>query len=144
MSEANDCIFCKIIKGEIPCAKVYEDDDVLAFLDLGQVTKGHTLVIPKTHKKDIFELDAETAAKLYKRVPMIASALQKTFHPVGLNVLNNNGEPAGQSVLHYHIHLIPRYGSEDTFNFTFTSHMDDYSNDDRTSMAASIAENLEN
>ncbi|MFT8708528.1 MAG: HIT family protein [Sporolactobacillus sp.] len=142
MAETDDCIFCKIIKGEIPCAKVYEDENILAFLDLGQVTKGHTLVIPKQHRRDIFELDADTAAKLYQCVPMIAKALQATFNPIGLNILNNNGVPAGQTILHYHIHLIPRYGAEDTFNFTFTGHMDDYSNADRVSMADAIASHM--
>lgn len=143
MPEETDCIFCKIINGEIPSAKVYEDEDVYAFLDLGQVTKGHTLIVPKKHKKDIFDLDPETAARLFRRVPVIASAIQKAFHPVGMNILNNNSVLAGQSVFHYHIHLIPRYGKEDTFTFNFQSHMDDYSNETRTALAAEISKNID-
>lgn len=75
----DDCIFCKIINGEIPSAKVYEDDKVYAFLDLGQVTEGHTLVIPKQHARNIFDLPEETAAEIFKRVPKIAAGLKKSF-----------------------------------------------------------------
>ncbi|MFX3618163.1 MAG: HIT family protein [Sporolactobacillus sp.] len=143
MPEETDCIFCKIIHGEIPSAKVYEDEAVYAFLDLGQVTKGHTLIIPKKHKKDIFDLDPETASQIFRRVPIIASAIQKAFHPVGMNILNNNSVLAGQSVFHYHIHLIPRYGKEDSFTFGFQTHTDDYSNEARLALAADIAKNIE-
>lgn len=144
MPDESDCIFCKIIRGEIPSAKVYEDEDVYAFLDLSQVTKGHTLIIPKVHQKDIFSLNPEIAAKLFRRVPLIAAAIGKAFHPAGLNVLNNNGVLAGQSVFHYHIHLIPRYDEKDTFTFSFRSHMDDYTNEQRSETAALIAENIKN
>ncbi|WP_054709158.1 HIT family protein [Bacillus sp. JCM 19041] len=104
-----DCIFCKIIAGDIPSVKVYEDDDILAFFDISQVTKGHTLVIPKNHHENVFELPEDVAATLFATVPKIASALRTTFEPTGLNILNNNGETAGQSVFHYHLHLLPRY-----------------------------------
>ncbi|WP_078390828.1 HIT family protein [Shouchella patagoniensis] len=104
-----DCIFCKIIAGEIPSVKVYEDNDILAFFDISQVTKGHTLVIPKHHHENVFELPEGVAATLFAAVPKIATALQTTFEPTGLNILNNNGESAGQSVFHYHLHLLPRY-----------------------------------
>lgn len=142
MSEESDCIFCKIIKGEIPSAKVYEDDDVYAFLDLGQITKGHTLIVPKVHQKDIFHLDPDIAAKLFRRVPVIADAINKAFHPVGLNLLNNNGPLAGQSVFHYHVHLIPRYSKDDTINFGFQTHTDDYSNEQRAAIAQAITRNI--
>ncbi|RYL93041.1 HIT family protein [Sporolactobacillus sp. THM7-4] len=142
MAEESNCIFCKIIKGEIPSAKVYEDEDVFAFLDLSQVTMGHTLIIPKVHQKDIFHLEPEIAAKLFKHVPVIARAIQEAFHPVGMNILNNNSELAGQSVFHYHIHLIPRYGNTDTFSFSFQPHTDDYSNEQRSKIAAAIAEKI--
>ncbi|GAY77374.1 HIT family protein [Sporolactobacillus inulinus] len=142
MCEASDCIFCKIINGEIPSAKVYEDENVYAFLDLGQVTKGHTLIIPKVHTKDIFHLDPVVAEKLFRKVPAIARAIQKAFHPVGMNLLNNNSELAGQSVFHYHLHLIPRYGAEDTFSFSFQSHTDEYSNEARAEIAQAIANAL--
>lgn len=142
MSEETDCIFCKIIRGEIPSAKVYEDEDVLAFLDLGQVTKGHTLIIPKVHQKDIFHLNPDIAAKLFRRVPVIAAAINETFHPVGLNLLNNNGLLAGQSVFHYHLHLVPRYGESDTFSFHFQTHTDDYTKEQFASVAKEIAGNI--
>lgn len=103
-----DCIFCKILEGEIPSYKVYEDDDVLAFLDITQGTKGHTLVIPKTHVKNVYELSEEQAEKIFKVVPKIARALKEAFNPIGLNIVNNNDKPL-QSVFHFHMHLIPRY-----------------------------------
>jgi histidine triad (HIT) family protein len=115
LSHDSNCIFCKIVSGDIPSYKVYEDENVLAFLDISQVTKGHTLIIPKEHSKDIFELSEETAAKLFSTVPKIASSIKQTFKPIGLNLLNNNGEAAGQSVFHYHMHFIPRYGAGDGF-----------------------------
>ncbi|MCO7124933.1 HIT family protein [Sporolactobacillus shoreicorticis] len=142
MCEASNCIFCKIINGEIPSAKVYEDDNIFAFLDLGQVTKGHTLIIPKVHRKDIFHLEPEIAEKLFSKVPVIAKAIQKAFHPVGMNLLNNNSELAGQSVFHYHLHLIPRYGKDDTFSFRFQSHMDEYSDEARAEIAQAIAKEI--
>lgn len=142
MTEESDCIFCKIIHGEIPSAKVYEDEDVFAFLDLSQVTKGHTLIIPKIHQKDIFHLDPKIAEKLFRRVPVIAAAINEAFHPEGMNLLNNNGALAGQSVFHYHLHLIPRYSESDTFSFSFQSHADDYTNEQRAEIAQAIAKNI--
>ncbi|SEP80888.1 HIT family protein [Piscibacillus halophilus] len=111
----SDCIFCKIIDGEIPSAKIYEDEHVYAFLDISQVTEGHTLVIPKNHKQDIFELDDETASNLFKAVPKVANAIKSAYQPKGMNLLNNNGSFADQSVFHYHIHVIPRYDENDGF-----------------------------
>ncbi len=104
---AENCIFCKIIAGDIPSAKVYEDEHVLAFLDISQVTKGHTLVIPKTHIENVYEFTDELAKQYFHAVPKIARAIRDEFEPIGLNTLNNNGEKAGQSVFHYHMHIIP-------------------------------------
>ncbi len=106
-----DCIFCKIVNGEIPSHKIYEDKNVLAFLDITHGTKGHTLVIPKKHVKNIYELDEETIHNVFKVVPKIANALKKAFNPIGLNMINNNDRPH-QSVFHFHIHLIPRYEND--------------------------------
>lgn len=106
-----DCIFCKIINNEIPSYKIYEDDYVYAFLDITQGTKGHTLVIPKKHIKNIYELDSFTAEKLFSVVPKIATALKKAFNPIGLNIINNNEKPL-QAIFHYHLHLIPRYEND--------------------------------
>lgn len=114
-----NCIFCKIINQEIPSYKVYEDEHVYAFLDITQVTKGHTLVIPKEHHATIFELPSEIAANLFRAIPHISNMLNNAFNPIGLNIVNNNKEPL-QSVFHYHIHLIPRYPN-DNFSLGFTS-----------------------
>ncbi|KMY53175.1 protein hit [Bacillus sp. FJAT-27231] len=138
----SDCIFCKIINGEIPSAKVYEDEEVYAFLDISQVTKGHTLLIPKTHKKDIFEFSPEEASRLFQRVPIIAQALKAAYNPDGLNILNNNGETAGQTVFHYHIHLIPRYGRQDGFHPVFETHDSKYTGEDLQQIAKEIAAHL--
>ncbi|SFD36889.1 histidine triad (HIT) family protein [Lentibacillus persicus] len=137
-----DCIFCKILDGELPSAKVYEDDDVYAFLDISQVTKGHTLVIPKTHTKNIYETPPEVAGKLFERVPYIANAIKKAYQPIGMNLLNNNEKPADQSVFHLHIHLLPRYGEDDGFSFNWQVHSDDYSQDDLQQIAQEINEAL--
>lgn len=137
-----DCIFCKIIDGEIPSAKVYEDDKVYAFLDISQVTKGHTLVIPKTHTKNIYETPPEVAMELFARVPQIANAIKAVYNPIGMNLLNNNEEPADQSVFHLHIHIIPRYGDGDGYSSNWTIHADDYTPEDLQQIARRISESL--
>ncbi|AST90492.1 HIT family protein [Sutcliffiella cohnii] len=134
----SDCIFCKIINGDIPAAKVYEDEHVLAFLDISQVTKGHTLVIPKVHKENIYELTPELAGKVLEVVPKIANSIKAQFDPVGLNLLNNNGEAAGQSVFHYHMHIIPRYGKGDGFGAVWKSNQSDYTPEKLQEIASSI------
>ena len=115
----SECIFCKIIDGSIPSAKIYEDDYVYAFMDIMPLTKGHTLIIPKNHKENVYDLSEEEASNLFKVVPKIASALKESFGPVGMNLLNNNGAPAGQSVFHFHLHFIPRYDQTDGFRPTW-------------------------
>ncbi|SEN82801.1 histidine triad (HIT) family protein [Paenisporosarcina quisquiliarum] len=115
----SECIFCKIIDGSIPSAKIYEDDHVYAFMDIMPLTKGHTLIIPKNHKENIYDLSEEEASNLFKVVPKIASVLKESFGPVGMNLLNNNGAPAGQSVFHFHLHFIPRYDQTDGFRPTW-------------------------
>jgi histidine triad (HIT) family protein len=138
----SDCIFCKIIAGEIPAAKVYEDENVFAFLDISQVTKGHTLVIPKIHKKNLYELTPEIAGSLFQAVPKIANAIQAAYHPIGLNLLNNNGEIAGQSVFHFHIHLLPRYGKGDGFGAVWKTHQSEYTFDELQDIAAAIHQHV--
>lgn len=104
-----DCIFCKIIKGEIPCAKVYEDDKVFAFLDIEPVNEGHTLVVPKRHHKDLFELPEEFLAHSLAVIKKIAAAVKEAVDADGINIGMNNGAAAGQAVFHAHFHIIPRY-----------------------------------
>jgi histidine triad (HIT) family protein len=139
----SDCIFCKIVNGEIPSAKVFENEHVFAFLDLSQVTKGHTLVIPKVHKENIFELTPEIASKVFEVVPQIANSIKKQFQPEGLNLLNNNGALAGQSVFHYHMHIIPRYGKGDGFGAVWKSHEDQYTPEKLQEIATTIGNDLE-
>lgn len=108
-----DCIFCKIVNGDIPAYKIYEDDDVLAFLDITQATKGHTLVIPKKHVENIYALDDVTSQAVFSKIPTIANAIKDSLNPIGLNILQNNDQPL-QSVFHFHVHLIPRYQDDET------------------------------
>lgn len=138
----SDCIFCKIVKGEIPAAKVFENEDVVAFLDISQVTKGHTLIIPKIHKENVYELTEEIASSLFKVVPAIANGIKKAYNPIGLNMVNNNGELAGQSVFHYHLHLLPRFGEGDGFGAVWKTHNSDYTPEDLQNIAAEIAKNV--
>lgn len=139
----DNCIFCKIIEGTIPCAKVYEDEHVLAFLDISQSTKGHTLVIPKVHKQDVFALTPDIAAHLFSVVPSIAKAIQMEFGATGFNLLNNSGEQAGQTVFHFHLHLLPRYGKDDGFKSTLVSFQNEYTPNVLQEMAGAIAHRVE-
>lgn len=139
-----DCIFCKIIDGDIPSAKVYEDEKVLAFLDMSQATPGHTLVIPKKHVSNIFEYDAAVASDVSTRVPKIARAIQQTFPDVkGMNIINNNGELAYQTVFHSHWHLIPRYTEDDGFSMNFANNQESYTSDEFQSRAQHISKHIE-
>lgn len=106
---AEECLFCKIIAGEIPSTVVYEDADFKAILDVNPAARGHVIIIPKKHAANIYELEDEDAAKVFPIAKKIASALQKTYGCDGVNVLQNNGEAAGQTVFHLHVHVVPRY-----------------------------------
>ena len=113
------CVFCKIINGEIPSSKVYEDDEVLAILDLSQVTKGHTLVMPKKHYANILEIPADELAHLIQKVQMIAKKVTTKLNAKGFNILVNTNEVAGQTVMHLHFHIIPRYDETDGITIDF-------------------------
>jgi len=106
------CIFCKIIAGELPCYKVYEDEFTLAFLDINPVNPGHTLVVPKKHTATIEETDEETLCRVIKTVKKIGLSLKKNFAVPGYNVQVNNDPAAGQLIPHLHFHLLPRTGSD--------------------------------
>lgn len=122
----SDCLFCKIIAGDIPSTKIYEDEHVFAFMDIGPLTKGHTLLIPKEHVANVFEMSEDVASHLFSVAPKIANAINETFKPVGMNLLNNNGEAAGQSVFHFHLHFIPRYDETDGFKATWNTKQDEF------------------
>ncbi|MFD0896148.1 HIT family protein [Loigolactobacillus binensis] len=135
-----DCIFCKIIRNEIPNTLVYEDDVVKAFLDITQGTPGHTLVVPKTHVPDIFAYDAELAAAVFSRIPKIARAIKASDPAIsGMNIVNNNGQIAYQSVFHSHFHLIPRYSAADGFGMTFADNSAAYTPEKLQAIAAKIS-----
>ena len=105
----DDCIFCKIANGEIPSATVYEDSICRVILDVNPANKGHALIIPKEHFDNIYSMDAETAAKIFTIATEVAKAQKAELNPDGLNILQNNGEAAGQTGFHFHMHLVPRY-----------------------------------
>lgn len=105
----DNCIFCKIANGEIPGRTVYEDEDFRAILDLGPAAPGHTLILPKDHAANLYELPEQTAAKVLLVAQKIASLLKEKLGCDGLNLVQNNGETAGQTVMHFHLHVIPRY-----------------------------------
>ncbi len=105
----DDCIFCKIANGEIPSATVYEDSTCRVILDVNPANKGHALVIPKEHYDNIYSMDADTASKIFTIATEVAKAQKAELNPDGLNIVQNNGEAAGQTVFHFHMHVIPRY-----------------------------------
>ncbi|RGY97351.1 HIT family protein [Clostridium sp. AM58-1XD] len=105
----NDCIFCKIANGEIPSKAVYEDDDFKVILDMSPASKGHALILPKNHFKDVCELDEQTASKVLPLAAKIGEAMKKSLGCTGFNIVQNNGTTAGQTVFHFHVHIIPRY-----------------------------------
>lgn len=135
-----NCIFCKIISGEIPSVKIYEDEHVFAFMDIMPLSKGHTLLIPKTHRESVYDLQGDEAAQLFSVAPKIASAIKDTFNPEGLNLLNNNGAKAGQSVFHFHLHFIPRYGETDGFGAKWITKEKEYT----TERIQELAEEVKN
>ncbi len=114
------CIFCEIVKGNIPSSKVYEDDNYLAILDLSQTTLGHTLVMPKKHYDNFLEMDSKEAGELMSVVNTVAKKVVKNLGASGCNILNNTNEVAGQTVMHTHVHIIPRYSKDDSIKIEFS------------------------
>ncbi|MBD5834846.1 HIT family protein [Lactobacillus delbrueckii] len=115
----DDCLFCKIIRGEIPSYTVFENDDVKAFLDISQVNEGHVLMVPKKHLTNIFDYSAEDASRFMQYVPEISKAIKASDPRIqAMNIISNNGEIAGQVVMHSHIHFIPRWEGDGIKFFT--------------------------
>ena len=108
-SQHEDCIFCKIAGGNIPSSTVYEDEQFRVILDLSPATKGHALILPKQHYANIFEIDEHVLKDLIVLAKKVATAMKETLNCDGVNIVQNNGEIAGQTVFHFHMHLIPRY-----------------------------------
>ena len=107
-----DCVFCKIVAGQIPSTRVFEDEHTVAFMDIGQVNPGHVLVAVKKHAPDLYALDETQAAAVALACVKISKAIQAAFQPEGLSVYQANGEAAGQTVFHYHVHLLPRHAGD--------------------------------
>lgn len=105
----SDCIFCKVVAGELPSIRVYEDEDTVAILTIQPTTTGHTLVLPKEHAPNVFEVSAEVWAKVQETVRKVAKAVEKGLHADGVNITMNNREHAGQAINHIHVHVIPRF-----------------------------------
>ena len=110
-----DCIFCQIVSGRIPCVKLYENEHVLAFLDIGPVSEGHTLIIPKKHSSSVDQTDPLVMVEIAKVIPNIAASIKKSMAADGYNVICNNGDAAGQVVKHVHFHIIPRNVDDGVF-----------------------------
>ena len=116
-----DCIFCKIAKGDIPSATIFESNDFKCILDVAPANRGHALIIPKEHSDNIYELDAEMAAKVFSFATVAAKAIKEETGCDGLNIIQNNGEVAGQTVNHFHMHIVPRF-KDDEVKVTWKQH----------------------
>lgn len=108
MNDMTDCIFCKIISGQIPCHKVYETDNAIALLDISPSSKGHALVVPKAHAKDLLDMAPEQISAVFQAAQKVGKAVMKSTGSHGFNIVMNNGSAAGQIVFHAHVHVIPR------------------------------------
>ena len=135
----SDNIFAKILRGDMPCARVFEDDDVLSFMDVFPQTRGHTLVIPKAPSRNLLDTDPDVLATLIQRTQMIAGAVKEALSPDGIQIIQFNGAPAGQTVFHLHFHIIPSY-SGGTMGEHASGQMADM--DALQSLAAQISDNI--
>ena len=136
----DDCIFCKIANGEIPSATVYEDSICRVILDVKPANKGHALIIPKEHYDDIYSMDADTASKIFTIATEVAKAQKAELIPDGLNIIQNNGAAAGQTVFHFHMHLIPRYQSAKNNDILMWSH-ENFSDEEMAQIRDSLSRN---
>lgn len=108
----SDCVFCRIVAKQIPATVVHEDEHTLAFMDIGQVNPGHVLVAAKAHRENLYALDDIQASAVFRSVARVARAVHAAFAPPGLSVYQANGKPAGQTVFHFHVHLVPRHDGD--------------------------------
>ena len=135
----DNCIFCKIAGGEIPAATLYEDENFRVILDLGPASKGHALILPKAHAANIYEISDELAAKAMILAKKMACVMTDALHCDGFNIVQNNGECAGQTVFHFHMHLIPRYKG-DNVGITWTP--GELSDKDKEEILSKVKEQL--
>lgn len=121
----NDCIFCKLANGEIPARSIYEDEDFRVILDAAPATRGHALILPKEHADNLYQLPEELAGKAFVLAKKLASSMTDRLDCKGFNIVQNNGEVAGQTVFHFHMHLIPRYADDGQGTFWQSRHFTD-------------------
>lgn len=139
----SETVFSKILSGDIPSYKVYEDEHTYAFLDISQVSKGHTLVIPKNPAEDILSVNPDDLAKVIQSVQRVAKAIDKAFQPAGINVVQNNRAFADQSVFHIHFHVIPRYENDiDGFGYQWETHADSFDPEAMNQLKAAILKEI--
>lgn len=138
--EQSNCIFCKITTGDIPSSTIYEDNYFKVILDISPASKGHAIIIPKKHAENIFELDETYASKIFVVAKKVAKAMKEELNCDGFNILQNNGEVAGQSVFHFHMHLIPRYKGD---NITIKWCLGKYEGEDLTNLASAISKRVQ-
>ena len=135
----DSCIFCKIIKGEIPSSAIYEDENVKVILDIAPAAKGHAILLVKEHVANVFELAPELASKIFAVVPKVAAAIKAELGCDGMNILQNNGAEAGQTVFHLHVHFIPRW-KDDAVNIKWAPL--DYAEGEAAALAEAIRNRL--
>ncbi len=135
----NDCLFCKIANGKMEAITVFETSDFRVVLDKFPAVKGHVLILPKEHFDNIYEMDSETAGKLFALATVVARSMKKVLNCDGLNVLQNNGEAAGQTVNHFHMHLIPRYYNDDV---RFSWNTKSFSDEELESLGKALSEKI--
>ena len=135
----DDCIFCKLANGMIPTATVYEDDDFRAIMDAAPANKGHVIILPKEHADDVFTLPVETQAKLFPVAAKIAKAVKEELGCDGVNILQNNGTAAGQTVFHFHTHVIPRYNGD---SVSVTWKQGEYADGEAAALAEKLAKRV--
>lgn len=132
----DDCIFCKLANGEISTRSIYEDEDFKVILDTAPATKGHALILPKEHADNLYQLPEEMAGRAFVLAKKMASSMTETLGCQGFNIVQNNGEAAGQTVLHFHIHLVPRYTDDGQGLFWEPRHYSDETLDEICSQLA--------
>lgn len=138
INEKKDCLFCKIIKGEIPSEKIYEDEHTFAFLDINPVNIGHTLLVPKKHSQNIFDIETKNLEEIVPTLKKLSLSIKEAVGADGINIISNNGEAAGQLVFHLHLHIIPRFADDGLKNW----HGKNYSKEEMTETAEKIKLNL--
>ena len=135
-----DCLFCKIINKEIPANIIYEDDKVLAFLDVSPVHKGHTLIIPKEHHPNLLEMPDQSLAEVATTAQRLAKAIKEATNADGFNITQNNGAVAGQSIFHFHLHIIPRFAGDGLELWPHTSYEEGEANKMKDKIVSFIKE----